>query len=84
MPKRRRSAYTEGQINSLIDSVLHPLMKGEDKIPVMLLDFLAHSFVEQDPQKSSRKFVKYTLPKLVNETHRREGKRRRRLAREKS
>ena len=65
-------------MNSLIDSVLHPFMKGEDKIQFMLLDFLAHSFVEQDPQKSFRKFVKYTLPKLVNETYRRRDRSNRR------
>lgn len=71
-------------MNSLIDSVLRPFMKGEDKILEMLLDFLAHSFVEQDLEKSFRKFVKYTLPKLVNEAYRREGKHRRSVAREKS
>jgi hypothetical protein len=56
-------------MNSLIDSLLHPFMKGEDKIQFMPLDFLAHSFVEQDPQKSFRKSVKYTLPKPANKAY---------------
>lgn len=43
-------------------------MKGEDKIQFMLLDFLVHSFVEHDPQKSFRKFMRFTLQELVSET----------------
>jgi hypothetical protein len=75
MTRRRGSAYTEGELNRLIDSVLHPFMKGEGKIPIMLLDAVAHSLIEQDPQKSFKKFMRFTLPELVNEAYLRGGKR---------
>ena len=52
-------------------------MKGEDKIPIMLLDAVAHSLVEQDPQKSFRKFMRFTMPELVNEAYLRGGRHRR-------
>ena len=64
-------------MNRLINSVLHPFMKGEDKIPIMLLDAVAHSLIEQDPQKSFKKFMRFTLPEVVNEACLRGGKRRR-------
>jgi hypothetical protein len=69
MPKRSRPVYIEGPINCLVDSVLHPFMKGEDKIQFMLLDAVAHSLVEQDSQKSFRKFMRFTMPELVNEAY---------------
>jgi len=73
-----------GDVNRLIDSMLHPLMRGEQKIPVMVLDALAHAMVEQDPKESMAKFMRYTAPKLLKEVaksrrktsraHRRKGK----------
>ncbi|MEM0171608.1 hypothetical protein [Thermofilum sp.] len=46
---RRKKGFTEGDANRLIDSVLHPFMRGEAKIPVMMLDALAHAMVERNP-----------------------------------
>ncbi|MGB9716973.1 MAG: hypothetical protein ACPL4E_00835 [Thermoproteota archaeon] len=63
----RRRGFTKGDANRLIDSVLHPFMKGEARIPVMVLDALAHAMVEQNPRKSMMKFMRYTAPKLLDE-----------------
>ena len=65
--RRKKGAYTKGEINRLIDSFLHPHMRGERKASVVILDAVAHALVEQDPGKSFRGFVKYGLPKLLEE-----------------
>jgi len=69
MVRRRgkRRVFTRGDVNRLIDSMLHPFMKGEQKVPVMVLDALAHAMVEQNPRESIVKFIRYTAPKLLEE-----------------
>jgi hypothetical protein len=84
MVRRRgkRRVFTKGDVNRLIDSMLHPFMRGEQKVPVMVLDALAHAMVEQNPRESMVKFIRYTAPKLLeaaksrrrNRTYRRKGK----------
>jgi len=54
-------------VNRLIDSMLHPFMRGKQKVPVMVLDALAHAMVEQNPRESVVKFIRYTAPKLLEE-----------------
>jgi len=63
---------TKGQANRMIDLILHPLMKGEDEVRIIALDALAHAIVEQDPDESLRKFLRYSLPRLLRATARRE------------
>jgi hypothetical protein len=80
--RRGRRGLTRGDVNRLIDSMLHPFMKGEQKVPVMVLDALAHAMVEQNPRESMVKFIRYTAPKLLeaaksrrrNRAHRRKEK----------
>lgn len=63
--KMKKERLTTGEANKIIDALLHPLAKGKTKIPVMLLDSMLHACVEQNPKESAKKFVRYTLPKLL-------------------
>jgi hypothetical protein len=65
MRKTRREAYSKGELNQLIDSVLHPLATGENAVAILLIDGLLHSAVEQDPGQSIQKFIRYSLPRLI-------------------
>ena len=57
---------SKGQLNKLIDSLLHPLFKKHPGF--VILDGVLHALVEQNPEESLRKFVKYNLDKLVKYT----------------
>jgi len=57
-----------GEVNKIIDSVLHPLAR---KYPYLwLLDSLLHAMVEtssgEDPRKIVIKFLRYNFPKIAN------------------
>lgn len=54
---------TTGQLNKVIDVFVHPLFKKDEKY--IWFDGFLHGLIEQDPQVSLKKFVKYNLPKLV-------------------
>jgi hypothetical protein len=69
---KKKAVFTNGDINRVIDGFLHPLAQGERKVPVLLLDAALHALVEQDPPKSLVKFVRYSLPKLIEEAEKRE------------
>jgi hypothetical protein len=67
--RKRYGVYTVGQVNYLIDSVLHPFF---DKHPALAIaDIALHFLVEQNPAESTVKFVKYTLPKVAGQIKRR-------------
>ena len=63
--RKRRSGklYTQGELNSLIDAIVHPFYKQQEGL--RLLDGLLHGLVEQNPQVSVKKFVKYNLPEII-------------------
>ena len=63
--KRLDKPYTKGELNKLIDSLCHPLFKTNERY--ILLDGLLHGLVEQNPPLTIRKFVKYNLPKLIEQ-----------------
>lgn len=63
---------TKGQVNMMIDLILHPMMKGEDEVRIIALDALAHAIVEQDPDHSRKKFLRYSWPRLVRAIARRQ------------
>jgi len=65
MRKTKRQAYSKGELNQMIDSVLHPLATGENAVAILLLDGILHSAVEQDPGQSIQKFIRYSLPKIL-------------------
>jgi len=57
---------SKGQLNKLIDSLLHPLFKKHPGF--VILDGILHALVEQNPEESLHKFIKYNLDKLVKYT----------------
>lgn len=57
---------SKGKLNKLIDSLLHPLFKKHPGF--VILDGVLHALVEQNPEESLHKFVKYNLDKLVKYT----------------
>lgn len=60
--------YSKGELNTIIDSLIHPWMK---KYPWLVgVDGLLHALVEGNPSKSLEKFLKYNGPKLVRELER--------------
>ena len=65
MRKTKRQTYSKGELNQMIDSVLHPLATGENAVAILLLDGILHSAVEQDPGQSIQKFIRYSLPKIM-------------------
>jgi hypothetical protein len=58
-----RQLYTPGELNRLVDAILHPLARHNPSL--MLLDGLIHSVIEKNPKQSVVKFVQYDLPKVV-------------------
>ena len=61
--KSRRKPYTKGQLNSLIDAVLHPLYS--DCGSLRLLDGVLHGVVEGNAELSAKKFLRYNLPSIM-------------------
>jgi len=61
--KRRKAIYSRGELNRMVDSALHPLFETS---PVfMAVDEVAHLLIEQDLRESIVKFIRYSLPALV-------------------
>jgi len=61
--KKKPQPYTTGQLNKLIDSLIHPLIKEDPGYIIM--DTIFHALVEQDVSTTTRKFIKYNPPKLL-------------------
>ncbi|TMI10414.1 hypothetical protein E6H34_00050 [Candidatus Bathyarchaeota archaeon] len=57
------SPYTKGEVNVLIDGVLHPLKKTHWVF--VLVDEAFHIINEGDIEQSLVKFAQYSLPELV-------------------
>jgi hypothetical protein len=67
--KRRKTG--KGELNKLIDVALHPYF---NEYPAMIfLDGLLHAMVENDPDVSVRKFIRYNVPRLVKLITRKSG-----------
>jgi hypothetical protein len=60
---RKRKTYSDGELNRLIDAVLHPISKQHPEI--LILDGLLHGIVERNPAESIQKFIYYNNPKLL-------------------
>lgn len=52
-------------MNRLVDALVHPLAKENPYI--MILDGVLHGIVEQKPSASTIKFIKYNLPRLLEQ-----------------
>jgi hypothetical protein len=74
MPKRRKRRrrelraegsipYTKGEVNKLIDDLVHPLKKTHWAF--ILVDEAFHMINEGDIAQSLAKFAEYSLPELV-------------------
>ncbi|HKM77732.1 MAG TPA: hypothetical protein VJZ03_01540 [Candidatus Bathyarchaeia archaeon] len=63
---KKRSAITSGQVNKLIDVFCHRRAR-EDKW-FWVVDGILHAAVEQNPEESVSKFVRFNLPKIVEQT----------------
>lgn len=72
MPKRAKKAVSKGQLNRLIDDLLHPFFKVDPAF--ILLDGFLHGLVERDPSESTRKFLVYNLPELIKQLEKRRRK----------
>ena len=62
-PKPKRC--TKGELNQIIDALIHPLAKTDASY--IVLDTILHGIVEQNPSTTIRKFIKYNLPKIVDQ-----------------
>jgi hypothetical protein len=74
MPKCKKP--TQGDLNVLVDQLVHPHIK---RYPALILaDGLLHALVEQDPETSIRKFVRYNANLVLRQlTRKRKSKKRR-------
>ena len=61
--QKKRGLYTEGQINKIIDTVLHPCYESSEWFRV--IDGLIHGLNEKDAMVSARKFAKYNLAAIL-------------------
>jgi len=62
---KKRNIYSKGEVNRLIDGVLHPLF---DVNPAFrLIDSILHGFVEKNPSETALKFLRYNLPWIIAE-----------------
>jgi len=59
---RRSAPYSKGEVNKIIDSLLHPLMKGHPWL--VMVDGLLHA-INEGGQKSLEKFIRYNIKPLV-------------------
>ena len=57
--RKRYRFYTPGQINRLVDDLVHPFFRKNEA--VRLLDGVLHALVEQNSEVSVQKFVRYNL-----------------------
>ena len=63
--KKSRAAYSKGEINKLIDTMLHPYFNRHPTL--VIVDAALHGFVEQNPSETVLKFIRYNLPKIIDE-----------------
>jgi len=61
MPKTRKN--NKATLNKIVDSLLHPYFN--DYPAMIIVDGLLHAIVEQNPNESLTKFIKYNLPRLL-------------------
>jgi hypothetical protein len=75
-PKKAQfSPYSQGELNYIIDCLIHPFFKESEGF--RLLDGLLHGLVERNPTMSLEKFVRYNLSPLMgkNAKNRAQGSR---------
>lgn len=63
--KRRGMKLTKGEVNRLIDAILH--RHFSENVGFIIVDGLLHAIVERNPKESASKFVRYNVPALIKE-----------------
>ena len=61
--KKAKGLYSRGQLNYVVDSLVHPL--ADRSVGFILVDEILHMVVERDPAISMQKFIRYNLPQLI-------------------
>ena len=79
MPRRKGMPFTAGELNKLIDSIMHPIAR--DNPWFWALDGVLHGMVEQDPPTTTRKSLRYNAPKIIRHVLRNQKKKGRRARR---
>jgi len=63
--RKRRSYYSKGKLNRIIDGLIHPLF---DRSPAFIIvDVVLHGLIEQNPTETTVKFIRFSLPKIIRE-----------------
>jgi hypothetical protein len=60
---RKARKTDKGKLNKLIDDLIHPHFREYPAL--IIVDGLLHAMVEQNPDASLRKFIKYNVPELL-------------------
>jgi len=60
---RKARKIDKGKLNKLIDDLIHPHFREYPAL--IIVDGLLHAMVEQNPDASLRKFIKYNVPELL-------------------
>ena len=63
-------------MNKLIDSFLHPIARQDPYFWVV--DTVLHGLVEQDPAVTLDKFIRYNLPKILEQARKNQRRKTRR------
>jgi len=63
--KKERRHYSKGELNRLIDDLIHPLYDRNPEL--MVVDVVLHGLLEQNPPETVLKFIRYSLPRVVKE-----------------
>ena len=63
--RKTKTSYSPGELNRLIDAVVHPLSQTDKRF--FLLDGFLHGLVERDPPQTVRKFVRYNLVEILKQ-----------------
>ena len=72
MAEELKKLYRKDELNKIIDSILHPLAdRFRDSQPwiaigIEAIDTFLHAVVEQNPQESIEKFIRYNLPFIID------------------
>ena len=63
--RSERPLYTKGELNKIVDGLLHPPFTKNPEY-IILLDTFVHVLIEQDSSETIQKFIRYNLPKIIH------------------
>ena len=72
LPRKKHQLYSPGDLNRMIDSLLHPLARKDPRL--WAVDTLLHAIVEQNPESTAKKFIRYNLPEITKEVSKRQAR----------